>query len=158
MRNNLTPWSPVPIRLILGLGFIYHGYVKLFTSVGQDNFLRLLNDIGVPAAGIFSWAIGGLEFLGGIALLLGSFMTITNILLLINMAVAMFWVNLPNGFDLMNVNIMIEAGPKFGVPGIEINLLYIACLISLLFTGAGNLSVDTFRKEKNSISTVNIDS
>lgn len=148
MSNNAIAWGPVPIRMIIGLGFIYHGFIKLFTSVGHDNFLRLLNDIGVPAAEVISWVIGGLEFFGGIALLFGAFMTITNILLLLNMAVAMLWVNLPNGFDLMNVTVMIEAGPKFGVPGIEINLLYIAGLVSILLTGAGNFSVDKFRGEK----------
>ena len=148
MLNNTTAWSPVPIRMVIGVGFIYHGFIKLFTSVGHDNFLLLLNDIGVPAAEVFSWGIGALEFFGGIALILGAFMTITNILLLVNMAVAMFWVNFPNGFDLMNVTVLIEAGPKFGVPGLEINLLYIAGLVSMLLTGAGNYSVDKFREGK----------
>ncbi len=148
MSNNTIVWGPVPIRLITGVGFIYHGFIKLFTSVGHDNFLRLLNEMGVPLAEVFSWGIGALELFGGIALILGAFMTITNILLLVNMAVAMFWVNLPNGFDLMNVTVLIEAGPKFGVPGLEINLLYIAGLVSMLLTGAGNFSVDKFRGEK----------
>jgi len=148
MSKNTIVWGPVPIRLIIGVGFIYHGFIKLFTSVGHENFLRLLNEIGVPLSGVISWVIGGLEFFGGIAIILGAFMTITNILLLLNMAVAMFWVNLPNGFDLMNVTVMIEAGPKFGVPGLEINLLYIAGLVSMLLTGAGNYSVDKFREEK----------
>lgn len=148
MSTNVNDWGPFPIRMIIGLGFIYHGFIKLFTEVGHGNFLRLLNEIGVPAAGAVSWIIGGLEFFGGIALILGAFMTITNTLLLVNMAVAMFSVNLPNGFDLMNVTVLIEAGPKFGVPGLEINLLYIAGLLSMLITGAGNYSVDKFKAEK----------
>jgi putative oxidoreductase len=146
MKKNAMLWSPIPIRLILGLGFIFHGYIKLFTSIGHENFLRLLNEIGVPAAGFFSWAVGCVEFFGGIALLLGFFINITSILLLIDMLVAMFWVTLPNGFDVMHVTVLIEAGPKFGVPGLEINLLYIAGLLSLLLAGAGGYSIDHYRK------------
>lgn len=149
MLNHTISWGPVPIRVIIGFGFIYHGFVKLFTTVGHENFLRLLEDINVPLPVFFSWAIGILEFLGGFALMLGIFITIFSIPLIINMIVAMFWVNLPNGFDLMNATIMIEAGPKFGIPGFEINLLYIAGLVSLLFTGAGNFALDKLMKVKD---------
>ncbi len=148
MFKNASAWSPLPVRIIIGLGFTYHGFIKLFTTVGHQNFLMLLNDIGVPVPGAISWIVGGLEFFGGIALILGAFLSITGLLLLLNMLVAMFWVNLPSGFNLMHVTVLIEAGPKFGIPGLEINLLYIAGLLSILFTGAGNLSVDKFREEK----------
>lgn len=147
MSNNTTTWGPVPIRILIGFGFIYHGFIKLFTSIGHENFLRLLNSIGVPLPNIISWLIGGLEFFGGIAVLAGAFVTITNILLILDMVVAMFWVNLPSGFNLMNVTVLIEGGPKFGIPGLEINLLYIAGLVSLLLTGAGNYSVDKIIKK-----------
>ena len=143
-RQKLMDFSPLPIRLLLGIGFVFHGYIKLFTSIGHENFLRLLNEIGVPAAGFFSWLVGGVEFFGGIALLLGFFTTVTSILLLVDMLVAMFWVTLPNGFDVMHVTVLIEAGPKFGVPGLEINLLYIAGLLSLLLSGAGAYSIDRY--------------
>ena len=39
------------------------------------------------------------------------------------------------------------AGPVFGPPGVEINLLYIAGLVSLMLTGAGALSVDAMRRK-----------
>lgn len=149
MPERFSSWAPISLRVIIGVGFIYHGFVKLFTTVGHGNFVKLLNEIGLPAAGAFSWIIGALEFFGGIAVLAGAFMTIATALLLVNMLGAMFTVNLPNGFDLMHVTVLIEAGPKFGVPGLEINLLYIACLVSLLLTGAGNYSVDQFRTEKS---------
>jgi len=146
MNRKALDWGSLPIRLILGLGFLYHGFIKLFTTVGHGNFLLLLKNIGVPAAEFMPWLVGAVEFFGGIALLLGFFMLPTTILLLIDMLVAMFWVNLPNGFDPMNVTVMIEAGPKFGVPGLEINLLYIAGLVSLLLTGAGIYSIDRYRE------------
>jgi putative oxidoreductase len=143
--QKLLNFSPLPIRLLLGIGFVFHGYIKLFTSIGHENFLRLLNEIGIPAAGFFAWLVGGVELFGGILLLLGLFTTVTSILLLVDMLVAMFWVTLPNGFDVMHVTVLIEAGPKFGVPGLEINLLYMAGLMSLLLSGAGAYSIDRYR-------------
>ena len=60
------------------------------------------------------------------------------------MVVALFTVHLGAGFSFMNIIGMSEAGPQFGIPGFEINLLYIAGLSALLLGGAGALSVDRF--------------
>ena len=65
-------WAPMSIRIIIGIGFIYHGYIKLFTSWGHDIFLRMLTDIGIPGATLVSWVIGAVEFYGGIAILIGA--------------------------------------------------------------------------------------
>lgn len=37
---------------------------------------------------------------------------------------------------------MTAAGPEFGAPGYEVNLLYIGGLLALLILGAGPVSVD----------------
>ncbi len=37
---------------------------------------------------------------------------------------------------------MTPQGPQFGMPGAEVNLLYIAALLALLIGGPGPLSVD----------------
>ncbi len=154
MLNLSKDWGPLPIRLIIGIGFAYHGFIKLFTSWGHDVFLRLLQEVGIPGAVAFSWLIGIVEFFGGIAILIGAFVSIASIILIINMLVAMFTVNLSNGFDIMSVTIMVEAGPKFGIPGYEINLLYIATMLTLLIIGAGKYSLDKYiKREKEEIST-----
>ncbi|MCH8171403.1 MAG: DoxX family protein [Bacteroidetes bacterium] len=141
-------WAPMSIRIIIGIGFIYHGYIKLFTSWGHDIFLRMLIDIGIPGATTVSWVIGAVEFFGGIAILIGAFVSIVSIILILNMLVAMFSVNIAQGFNVMNITIIVEAGPKYGMPGYELNLLYIAALITLLITGAGMLSIDKYLKER----------
>ncbi|MBI4545043.1 MAG: hypothetical protein HY703_07610 [Gemmatimonadetes bacterium] len=40
---------------------------------------------------------------------------------------------------------MTPEGPQFGLPGFEVNLLYIAGLLALLLAGAGTLSLDSLR-------------
>ena len=40
-------WASLPLRLIVGYGFIVHGYAKL--SRGPDAFAVVLHTLGVPA-------------------------------------------------------------------------------------------------------------
>jgi putative oxidoreductase len=50
-----------------------------------------------------------------------------------------------------------SAGPQFGPPGYETEVLYLACLVALVFGGAGPFAVDgllPWRKASKSSSTV----
>ena len=97
---------------------------------------------------MMAWAVGAVELLGGIALIVGAFGSIASALLIINMLVAMFTVHLPNGFNFMHITGMGEAGPVFGMPGYEVSLLYLAGLLALFLRGPSHLSVDEARARK----------
>jgi putative oxidoreductase len=77
-----------------------------------------------------------------LALLVGAFVQLAAIPLVVNMLVAMFTVHLPQGFNFINITGITDAGPQFGMPGYEVNLLYIAGLVNLMLGGAGALSVE----------------
>jgi putative oxidoreductase len=64
------------------------------------------------------------------------------------MLVAMFTVSINYGFSSVKTIGLTPQGPLFGPPGYEINLLYIAGLISLIITGAGFWSIDAFMAGK----------
>ena len=129
--------APLFLRLILGIGFVFHGYGKLFAEGGHAGFAGMLSGIGVPAPEFMAWFVAILEFGGGIALILGIWIPLITALLTVNMLVAMFTVHLPAGFNFINITGMTESGPQFGLPGFEVNLLYIAGLLSLLASGPG---------------------
>ncbi len=143
--KNIAPLFP---RLILGFGFVYHGFPKLFLPGEREAFVGMLQSIGVPQPGLTAWAVGALEFVGGLALIAGAFVVIFGSLLTINMLVALFTVHLPQGFNFMHITGMTETGPTFGMPGYEVPLLYIAGLLVLVFGGAGALSVDRRRSRR----------
>ena len=143
--KNLAPLFP---RFILGFGFVYHGFPKLFLPAEREAFIGMLRTLGVPQPGLMAWAVGALEFVGGLALIAGAFVLIFGSLLTVHMLVAMFTVNLSQGFSFMNVTGMTEAGPTFGMPGYEVPLLYIAGLGVLILGGAGALSVDRRRSRR----------
>jgi len=56
-RNNefWLDWAPVPLRLIIGFGFMVHGWAKL--SKGPDKFAELLRWIGVPLPDFMAWLV-----------------------------------------------------------------------------------------------------
>lgn len=142
MQKAWSQWASLPLRLMIGFGFAYHGYPKLFSSEGHANFQGMLQNIGIPAAGPMSWFVGILEFFGGLALIVGAFVTALSILGVVHQLVALFAVHLPHGFNVINITGMTESGPTFGMPGYELNLLYIASFLALALGGAGALSVD----------------
>ncbi len=89
-----------------------------------------------------------MELLGGLAIFVGAFVAIASVPLIVMMLVAMFTVHLKYGFSTINTIGLTENGPQFGPPGYEINLLYIAGLLSLMLSGAGALSIDRLLSRK----------
>jgi putative oxidoreductase len=140
MDPKLAKYWPFPLRLLLGIAFLYHGLPKL-GGAGHASIVGLLHQIGMPAAGFLAWVVALVETLGGVALIIGAFVPIATALLIIDMLVAMF-THLPYGFNFINITGATPQGPQFGMPGAEVNLLYIAALLALFIGGPGPLSVD----------------
>jgi putative oxidoreductase len=141
--SNETLWrqrAPLPLRLIIGCGFLAHGWAKL--SRGPAGFAKLLEQIGAPLPAVTAWVSTLIEVLGGLAILAGAFVAAVSIPLIVMMLVAMFTVHLRYGFSAINTIGLTADGPQFGPPGYEVNLLYIAGLLALMLGGAGPCSID----------------
>jgi putative oxidoreductase len=140
ISKRFSHWSALPLRVIVGYGFMAHGYAKL--ARGPEHFAAILHAIGVPAPEIAAWANIGVELIGGFAVLIGAFVTLASIPMTILLLTAMFTVHLPYGFLSVKLLAVTSAGAQFGPVGYEVDLLYIACLAALVLGGAGPLSVD----------------
>ena len=139
-------WVPIPIRMILGIGFMVHGWAKW--SRGPAAFAELLKQAGVPLPLANAWLVTSLEIFGGLALLMGAVVAITSIPLILSMLGAMFTVNIKYGFSAVNTIGLTPQGPQFSPPGYEINLLYIAGLVALILGGSGPWSIDALRSRR----------
>ena len=139
-RFPVARWSPVALRLIVGYGFMQHGFAKL--SRGPDMFAAILQGMGVPAPHLMAWLTILTELVGGFAVLLGAFVTIASVPMAAVLLVAMFKVHLPYGFSSIKLLAVTPAGAKFGPVGYEVNLLYIACLAALVIGGSGPFAID----------------
>lgn len=145
-KQRLRSFAPLPLRLMLGFGFLFHGYPKLFTAEGNETLAGMLSGIGVPAPGLTAYLVGGLEFFGGILLILGVAVRTVSALGAIEMLVAAATVHAAAGFNFMNVTGMTDGGAmEFGLPGYEVNLLYMAGFVALMLSGAGSLSLPSVR-------------
>ena len=133
-------WVALPLRLVIGFGFMAHGWAKL--SRGPEGFAKLLEQLGVPFPSVMAWVGTLTELFGGLAIFVGAFVTVAGIPLIVMMLVAMFTVHLQYGFSSINTVGLTPKGPEFGPPGYEVNLLYIAGLLSLILSGAGSWSID----------------
>jgi len=117
-----------------------HGFAKL--GRGPDVFAATLHGLGVPAPHLVAWATILIELFGGLAVLLGAFVTLVSVPMAAVLLVAMFTVHLPYGFISIKLLGVTDAGPQFGPPGYECNLLYIACIAALVLGGSGPFAVD----------------
>jgi putative oxidoreductase len=129
----LKKWQSYALLLLrcgLAVVFIYHGYPKLFG--GTERFVESFQAIGLPAYLVY--VAGTIELLGGLAFLLGLFTPIAGLLLVLDMAAAMWKYNLNQG---------ISAVREYELPLI----LGLASLV-IAATGGGPCSLDRliFRK------------
>jgi len=139
-RFPIARWAPIPLRLIVGLGFMEHGFAKL--SKGPDTFAAILHALAVPAPHFMAWVTIVTELLGGLAILLGGFVSLVSLPMAALLLVAILTVHLPYGFSSIKLLAVTPSGAQFGPVGYECNLLYLACLAALVLGGTGPLAID----------------
>jgi putative oxidoreductase len=140
--SQLQRWAAVPLRLIVGYGFIAHGYAKVMN--GPDHFAASLQALGVPAPHLMAWSTIGFELIGGLAVLVGAYIPLVSLPLSVILLVAIVTVHLPYGFSSIKLRAVTAAGPQFGPPGYETSLLYIAALATLVLGGSGPFALDAW--------------
>jgi putative oxidoreductase len=117
---------PLLFRLILAYGFYEPAMMKLNDIHATGEWFE---GLGLPTPYMQAYLATYTECLGVILLILGLGTRIITIPLIVTMLVAIKTVHWHNGFPA-------------GDNGYEIPLYYILMLLSLLFTGAGKVSVD----------------
>ena len=133
-------WWTLPLRLIVGFGFMQHGYAKL--ARGPESFSGILAALGMPEPHLLAWATIVVELAGGLAVLAGLLIPLAALPMIAVLLAAIVTVHLPNGFSSIKLEAVTAAGAHFGQPGYETDLLYMACLIALILGGPGPFALD----------------
>lgn len=134
-------WGLVPLRLMMGFGFVAHGWAKL--SRGPESFAVILSAIGVPLPHFTAWLTSLVELIGGLTLMAGAFVVPSTLPLAVVLLTAIFTVHLPYGFSSIRLTAVTPMGAQFGPIGYELNLVYLVGLLTLALGGAGKLSIDS---------------
>jgi putative oxidoreductase len=129
-------WGMVPLRAVVGLVFLMHGYMKLFT-MGLAATTGMFEHMGIPLPQVSAAVVITVELLGGVALILGLFTRWAAAALAIDMAVAVLLVKLPGGF--------------FAPQGVEFELTLCAAALTLALVGAGGVSLDAARRSRSTV-------
>lgn len=140
--SSVAAWAPIPIRLIVGYGFMEHGLAK--AARGLDAFPSLLHAIGVPAPFLMGVLTILVEIVGGFCVLIGALVPLASLPMAIVLLTAMFTVHWPYGFSSIKLQAITPTGAQFEPPGFETDLLYLAGLATLVIGGSGPLSLDQY--------------
>jgi putative oxidoreductase len=126
-------WGITLLRVVVGIVFLMHGGQKLFV-LGFGGVAGFLGQLGIPAPMLAAVVVTAVEFLGGLALLLGLCARWAAIPLAINMLVAILTVHLRAGFFLPD--------------GYEFALTLLAANVALALLGSGEASVDRLLEKR----------
>ncbi|MEK6826781.1 MAG: DoxX family protein [Nanoarchaeota archaeon] len=121
--ETLVPYATIPLRILLGIIFIAHGYPKLFKF---KEYKEKFKAIGFPS---FVLALVGIaEFIGGLGIIAGLLTRFTAAIWTIMMLTAIY--------------LKVFKWNKGLIEGYELDLTILAGALTLFILGAGPLSID----------------
>ncbi len=140
VRTNASLWSPLVLRIVVGLVMAGHGGQKLFGWFGGGGFEATANaftGMGLKPGAVMAALAGGGELISGVLLILGLFTRLAAL----------------NTVAVMVVAILTVHAKAFFLPaGMEYALTLLAASLVLVETGGGALSADS--KIGNGVSTI----
>lgn len=133
MNDRLREWGMVPLRAVVALVFLMHGWQKVF-DFGIHGVADMLTKLGFPMATFFAVLLMVIECAGGLAILLGFFARFTGFVLAVEMVIAIYVARLGGGF--------------FTPYGFEFELTLLGACLTLALAGAGGISMDAVLGKK----------
>ncbi|MFC4357917.1 DoxX family membrane protein [Halobium salinum] len=131
--GTVTDYAPLPLRLGVAYVVLVHGLGRFgvgpFAGTDVAGFAGFLASLGVPAPDVMAWVVTAVEVGGGVLLLLGLLTRLAAALIVADISVALWLVQLPAGYPA-------------AAAGIERDLLLVLCALTLVVVGAGRPSLD----------------
>lgn len=133
MTEIAVDLSSLILRLALGAIMVSHGIPKIRK---REVLGKKWNDhYGVPKATI--WLTGILQIVGGLALLVGLFTSLTALIMTLDMLAALF-------ICIFNSHHREPFNSVTPVKGWDVNLLLVASLVAVILVGGGKWSLDAW--------------
>lgn len=146
MESVSKRWPLFPLRVLIGIGFILHGYAKLVR--GPEHFAAVVAALGLPAPTATAWLTIAIEVGGGLAVLTGAFLRPTAVLLAGVMVTAIVGVHWQYGFSSVRLVEITRDGAHFGPVGYELALLYLVALAALAISEPTPWSIDDWLQRR----------
>lgn len=120
-------WGMVPLRVVVGLVFLMHGWQKLFVF-GLAGTADIMGKLGLPLPTVCAGIVIAAELLGGAAILLGVFTRVAGAVLAFEMVIAIIVARLHGGF--------------FAPYGYEFELTLLGACLTFALVGPGHISLE----------------
>lgn len=132
VATNTQSWTPLPLRIALGVVFFVHGAQKLFGWFGgggiEGTGQFFAGNVGLAPGALWAVVIGLFEFCGGLLVLFG-FLT--------RVGAAMIAVVMAGAIIMVHSSAFLSSNN-----GMEYPLTLLLVSLSLLIAGGGRASVD----------------
>ena len=131
-------WSPLALRIPVGIIFAAHGAQKLFGwfgGYGLEGTGQWMASIGLAPGYLMALLAGSAEFFGGLALVFGLLVRPAAAVLAFAMLVAILSVHIDKGLFIAN-------------NGYEYGLALLVVAVSLAISGAGRGSLDALLQRR----------
>ena len=123
--ESLTPYALLPLRVLLSIIFIAHGYPKLFKF---NEYKEKFKAIGMPT---FVLALLGIaEFIGGLGMIVGFLTRFTALIWSIIMLTAIY--------------LKVFKWNKQLIDGYELDVALLAGALAIFILGSGPFSIDAY--------------
>ncbi len=122
---SFSSFAPLLLRVVVGTYILILAYENLENKWGER--LHLFNTAGLKPAWFFALLIASIKLAGGVLLIAGAVTQITSISLAVLMLMTIF---------------IKRKKPELISRDLNIYILLFIILISLIFTGAGNIAAD----------------
>jgi putative oxidoreductase len=129
-------WGLVPLRLVVGIVFIAHSWIK-FHMMGIAGTTKFMGGLGIPMPNVAAVCIIALEAIGGLALILGVGTRLFAPLLAMDMLGAIFFAKRHAGL----------IGPNSW----ELEITLCAACVTLAIVGAGGASIDALGRRRRAV-------
>ncbi|MGA2102979.1 MAG: DoxX family protein [Candidatus Sulfotelmatobacter sp.] len=136
--SDVEQYAILLVRVSLGLFFAISGANKLFVAGRWQTMYETLIEAKVPFPHLMTYFVSGVEFFGGVLLIVGFLSSLASVALLVDMLVAILTTKLsamPKGLSPLN-----WLDDFFYLP----EVLYVLLFIWLICSGPGKLSVDSW--------------
>jgi putative oxidoreductase len=135
--ERLSPFAPMFIRLLIGFHLIYGTHDKIFSIEAMQGIGSWFQTQGIPFPFFSAYLSAYCQFICGSFFILGLFTRVVGLVMVINFICAIGFAHIGDTYPNTFPAVVMLAGSLF-----------------LLFNGAGNISIDSFRNDLNKLNQI----
>ncbi|HSH01477.1 MAG TPA: DoxX family protein, partial [Anaerolineae bacterium] len=135
MTNNWHRFSPIPLRIALGVYLMWVGGPIMLDDASRDSTVYTLTQMGLPWAELLVFVVGAVAFFSGLSFFLGAYTRRVAIVQILSFELYLLFGLVQNGYQVL-------PGEVFVLPTFSASILVLISLVALAVGGPGAWSYE----------------